>query len=621
MNILALLLVIIPLVSAPFAWLFKRGLREWFSVTAALAVFILSVFLYRAVIETPLHYELFNIVDNVVVAVNLDFLSIVIIMLISFLGFLATLYSTRYMTESRSLSKYYALLLLFIGSMNGTVLAGDLFSMFLLWEMMTLSAFFLVIFDDAVESIKAGIKYFVMSEMGALFMLFAIIAIYLQEGTVDMARLSSRGITVSSAFTHILLLFLFLGTGVKAGIIPIHTWLPDAHPAAPSPISALLSGVMIKVGIYMMIRIFCYIFSFTFSWQFILCAVGSASIIIGVMMAIKQIDAKRLLAYHSVSQIGYIVLGIGTGVSVGIAGGIFHLLNHALFKGLLFLSIGAVIHRTASRNLSDYGGLARTMPITFITCLIAALSISGVPPFNGFVSKWMIYQGLVQHFTMDGSPFIVLWLAAAMFGSALTLASFVKLIYATFLAVPEKPHDVREVPVAMWIPMVIMASLCTVFGVLAWQIPLKFFILPLARPGGLVPEVSFSGNFQPGLATLLLIIAFIAGGIIFVAGRLKKVAVSAPFVGGEEFEPEMGVSAEGFYHTIKNTGVLKAIYHQAEKKRFDIYDIGKNIGDKICNALSSIHTGVLPRYITWLLAGLAILLLLIKTTAQCTAGK
>jgi len=606
MNILALLLVIIPLVSAPLAWLFKRGLREWFSAVVTLAVFILSLFLYRAVTEAPLHYDLFNITDNVVITVNLDLLSIVIITLISFWGFLATLYSTRYMTQSRSLSKYYFLLLLFIGSMNGTVLAGDLFSMFLLWEMMTLSAFFLVIFDDTVESIKAGIKYFVMSEMGALFMLFAIIAIYLQQGTVDMAQLSSRGITVSSAFTHILLLFLLLGTGVKAGIIPIHTWLPDAHPAAPSPVSALLSGVMIKVGIYMMIRIFCYIFSFTFSWQFILCAVGSASIIIGVMMAIKQIDAKRLLAYHSVSQIGYIVLGIGTGVGVGIAGGIFHLLNHAMFKGLLFLSIGAVIHRIGSRNLSDYGGLARTMPITFITCFVAALSISGVPPFNGFVSKWMIYQGLVQRFTMDGSPFTVVWLAAAMFGSALTLASFVKLIYATFLAVPEKPHDVTEVPAAMSIPMVIMASLCIAFGVLAWQIPLKFFVLPI------VPEVSFSGYWQPGLATLLLIIAFVAGGIIFVIGRLKKAAVSAPFVGGEEFEPQMQVSAEGFYHTIKDTGILKAIYHQAEKKRFDIYDIGKNIGDKICNALSNIHTGVLPRYITWLLAGLAILLLWIS---------
>jgi len=614
MNILALLLVIIPLVSAPLAWLFKRGLREWFSIAVTLAVFILSVFLYRAVAEAPLHYDLFSITDNVVITVNLDLLSIVIITLISFLGFLATLYSTRYMAQSRSLSKYYFLLLLFIGSMNGTVLAGDLFSMFLLWEMMTLSAFFLVIFDDTVESIKAGIKYFVMSEMGALFMLFAIIAIYLQQGTVDMARLSSRGITVSSGFAHVLLLFLLLGTGVKAGIIPVHTWLPDTHPV-PSPISALLSGVMIKVGIYMIIRIFCYIFSFAFSWQFILCALGSASIIIGVMMAIKQIDAKRLLAYHSVSQIGYIVLGIGTGVGVGIAGGIFHLLNHALFKGLLFFSIGAVIHRIGSRNLSNYGGLARTMPITFITCSIAALSISGVPPFNGFVSKWMIYQGLVQRFTMGGSPFTVVWLAAAMFGSALTLASFVKLIYATFLAVPEKPHDVREVPAAMWIPMVIMASLCIVFGVLAWQLPLKFFILPL------VPAVSFSGYWQPGLATLLLIIAFVAGGIIFVVGRLKKAAVSAPFVGGEEFEPEMGVSAEGFYHTIKNTKILKVIYHQAEKKRFDIYHIAKDTASKISAALRGVHTGILSTYLLWVLAGLAILLLLINTIAQCTAGK
>ena len=603
MNISPVLLVIIPVLSAPLAWILKGGLREWFSVAVTLCVLILSVFLFPMVIETPLHYDLFKVTDNIVITVNLDLLSIVIITLISFLGFLATLYSTRYMTQSRGLNKYYCLLLLFIGSMNGTVLSGDLFSMFLLWEAMTMAAFFLVIFDNTIESIKAGIKYFVMSEMGALFMLFAIIAIYFQEGTVDMATLASRGITVSSNFRHMLLLFFLLGTGVKAGIIPIHTWLPDAHPAAPSPVSALLSGVMIKVGIYMMIRIFCHIFSPVFSWQFILCALGSASIIIGVMMAIKQVDAKRLLAYHSVSQIGYIVLGIGTGVSVGIAGGLFHLLNHAMFKGLLFLSIGAVIHRMKSRNLSDYGGLARAMPITFITCSIAALSISGIPPFNGFVSKWMIYQGLVQRFTTDGSAFTVVWLAAAMFGSALTLASFVKLIYATFLTVPEKPQGVKEVSVAMWTPMVVMAGLCIIFGVVAWEIPLKFFVLPV------VPGVSFSGYWQPGLATLLLIVAFIAGGIIFIAGRLKKVAVSTPFVGGEEFEPEMGVSPEGFYHTIKNAEFFKAIYHQAEKKRFDIYDIGKNIVVIFSGALSSIHTGILSTYLLWIIAGLVILLL------------
>ncbi len=604
MHNLSILLVAIPLISAPMAWILKEGLRVWFSVAATLSVFILSVFLFPAIMQTPLHYELLHITDNMVVTVTVDLLSIVVITLISFSGFLATLYSIRYMRQSRRLNKYYSLLLLFIGSMNGTVLSGDLFSMFLFWEVMTLAAFFLVIFDNTTESIRAGIKYFVMSEMGALFMLIAIVAIYLQQGTADMVTLASRGITVSSTHSHMLLLFLLLGTGVKAGIIPIHTWLPDAHPAAPSPVSALLSGVMIKVGIYMIIRIFCYIFSPSFSWQFILCAVGSASIIIGVMMAIKQIDAKRLLAYHSVSQIGYIVLGIGTGLSVGIAGGLFHLLNHALFKSLLFLSIGAVIYRTQSRQLSDYGGLARTMPITFITCSIAALSISGIPPFNGFVSKWMIYQGLIQRFKMDGSLFTVIWLAAAMFGSALTLASFVKLIYATFLTVPQKPHDVKEVSVSMWIPMVILATLCVTFGVLAWQFPLKFFVLPV------VPGVSFSGYWQPGLATLLLIIGFIAGGIIFVFARLKKAKVSAPFIGGEEFEPGMGISPEGFYSTIKNTGIFKMIYHQAEKKRFDIYDVCKNIGIKISIALSNVHTGILPRYLLWLLAGLAVLLLI-----------
>ncbi|MCX7001419.1 MAG: proton-conducting transporter membrane subunit, partial [Candidatus Sumerlaeota bacterium] len=354
---------------------------------------ILVFSFYPAVSKHPLEYEYYSS-STLSLSLRIDLLSLVILILISFLGFLATLYSLSYMKKYTHLNKYYFLLLVFIGSMNGAVAAGDLFTLFLFWEFMTLAAFFLVMFDNRLDSARAAIKYFLMSEMGALCMLLGIIGIYHLKGTINMAALS--GMVFQPGIMHLLLLSFLLGGGVKAGIIPFHTWLPDAHPAAPSPVSALLSGVMIKLGIYLIIRVFWQMFLPIISWQFILCALGSLTIIIGVMMALVQHDSKRLLAYHSVSQIGYVILGIGTGVSIGVAGGLFHLINHAVFKSLLFFCVGAVIYRTEKRDLDKLGGLARFMPVTFLCCLIASLSISGVPPFNGFVSKWMIYQGLIE---------------------------------------------------------------------------------------------------------------------------------------------------------------------------------------------------------------------------------
>ncbi|GAH75327.1 unnamed protein product, partial [marine sediment metagenome] len=266
------------------------------------------------------------------------------------------------------------------------------------------------------------------------------------------------------------LLFFLIGLGVKAGMVPLYTWLPDAHPAAPSPVSSLLSGVMLKVGIYMMIRVFCQIFSIPIPWNLIISFLGALTILIGVMFALVQHDTKRLLAFHSISQIGYMILGIGVGTILGMSGAILHLVNHAFFKGLLFLCIGAVIYRTGERDLDKLGGLAKIMPVTFVTCLIASLSISGVPPLNGFVSKWIIYQALIE----KGGPIYMIFLVAAMFGSVLTLASFMKLINGIFLSIPSPqiPENRHEVKWSMWVPMVILAGLCVIFGLFAW-VPLN----------------------------------------------------------------------------------------------------------------------------------------------------
>jgi proton-translocating NADH-quinone oxidoreductase chain M len=598
--------VLVPVVGGILTCLTPKKIREFFAVFASLATLVLALSLFPAVSETPLELEYFSS-PAISLGLRIDFLALVIITLISFLGFLATLFSLSYMKEHSRLNIYYCLLLIFIGSMIGTVAAGDLFTLFLFWEVMTFSAFFLVMFDNQRESIRAAIKYFVMTEAGALCMLLSIIGIFCLNGTLNMAALA--GLSSEAGITHLLLLGFLIGAGVKAGMVPLHTWLPDAHPAAPSPVSALLSGVMIKVGIYLMIRVFCQ-FGAVISWQFILCALGSLTIIIGVMMALAQHDAKRLLAYHSVSQIGYMLLGIGTGVAVGVAGGLFHLINHALFKGLLFLCIGAVIYRMKTRDLSELGGLGRFMPLTFAVCLIAALSISGVPPFNGFVSKWMVYQGIIQMGTAQTSGAAQLWpmwLVAAIFGSALTLASFVKLIHSIFLSrLPSELKDVKEVSLSMKVPMVILASLCVFFGIF-YHVPLKLFIYPALN---IEPGTAIFGTWESELATVFIIIGVGVGLLILAVGWLsRKSRVVPTWTCGEVLDNrQMTIPGTHFYKTVSSMAGLKQLYTWQENGRFDLYNQAQNLGLAFIKRLRSLHSGILPTYLTWVILGLLVIL-------------
>ncbi|MFA5032524.1 MAG: NADH-quinone oxidoreductase subunit M [bacterium] len=570
-----IILLILPLISVPMVCLLGMVLREWFAAFSTLAIFVIALRLLPVVLIAPIKFNFATFpVLNTPMSLNLDLLALIMVLLISFLGFLATLFSISYAKEYKNLNFYYSMLMLFIGSMIATVVAGDLFTLFIFWELMTLFGLFLVMHNQTQVSVDAGIKFFIMTIVGSMFMLLGIIFIYYSQNTVDISLLSSRELLLSSKATNWLLLFFFIGAGVKAGMVPLHTWLPDAHPAAPSPISSLLSGVMIKVGIYLMLRIFWQIFITPVVWQFILCAIGSITILVGVFMALVQHDAKRLLAYHSVSQIGYMILGIGTGTIVGVAGGLFHLMNHALFKGLLFLCIGAVIYRAKTRDLSKLGGLAKFMPITFVTCLIASLSISGVPPFNGFVSKWMIYQGIIEG-GRQGLILWPIWLIAATFGSALTLASFTKLLYAIFLGQStnqEKIEIKKEVDWTMWLPMILLAGLCVVFGVFAFSVPLKHLVFPsifLTSKGA--PMIDFIGFWSPGMATTLILVGIILGMIVFFFGKVGKVRKTEAFIGGEKLLPENKVTGVDFYKTVKDMNYFDKTYHRALSGVYDLY--------------------------------------------------
>jgi NADH:ubiquinone oxidoreductase subunit 5 (subunit L)/multisubunit Na+/H+ antiporter MnhA subunit len=302
------------------------------------------------------------------------------------------------------------------------------------------------------------------------------------------------------------------------------------------------------------------------------------------------------------------VLGIGTGTPVGIAGGLFHMLNNAIYKSCLFFAAGAVEKRAGTTDLARLGGFSKTMPISFVTFLIGSMAISGVPPFNGFASKWMVYQGIIEA-GEKGGPGWVIWLVAAMFGSALTLASFMKLVHSVFLGQPAKetPEQARragEVGPAMWLPTVFLAGLCIVFGVFAYSVPLKSFILP-----GLNLGVQFPGMWHPVVATALILIGLAAGALIYFLGTASKLRTVAPFVGGETLDEHtaMRVSGVDFYKTIQDVPLIRFIYQLAERKVFDVYDVGRWFTLGFSRVLGFLHNGVLSRYLAWCAIAMAVL--------------
>jgi len=395
----------------------------------------------------------------------------------------------------------------------------------------------------------------------------------------------------------------------KAGAMPFHSWIPDCAESAPVPVVAYLPASLDKLlGIYLLARISLDLFAMNEAMNIFLMLMGAFTIIAAVMMALVQHNMKRLLGYHAVSQVGYMVLGIGTGNPIGIAGGIFHMLNHAVYKSCLFLTAGNVEIKTKTTELDRLGGLGKLMPITYVCCLIASLSISGVPPFNGFVSKWMVYQGLIAKLQTPNSKLQtiipILCLAAAMFGSGLTLASFLKLLHATYLGQSKNSTNLNqlknEVNWTMWLPPVVLAIICVIFGVFANQIPLKYFILPA------VEGVDFIGTWYAGLATLLIIAGLVLGLLIFSLKGLKPaIRQDATYTGGEIMDlGQNRVTGTEFYNTIKELGLLRAIYKKAEIGFFDIYEQGKRFIFSISGIFQYLHNGILPTYLAWILLGM-----------------
>ncbi len=406
-----------------------------------------------------------------------DGLTTLMLLIVALISFAVTLYSINYMELYTSKTRYYALFLLMIAGMNGVIITGDLFNLFVFLEIASISSYALVAFGCQHEELEASFKYLVLGTLATCFILLGIALLYGIYGTLNLAHLGSliseSGFPVITRFA----LGLFLvGFGLKAALVPFHSWLPDAHPAAPAPISAMLSGVLIKtLGIYALVRLLFNVFGFTPLISHILITLGILSMVVGVFLAIGQWDYKRLLACHSISQIGYVFLGIGLGTPLGILAGLFHLINHSVFKSLLFLNAGSVEYTLGIRDMRKMGGLKEKMPVTSNTSLIGAFSISGLPPFNGFWSKLLIVLACVQAKNIPAAGWAVLV-------SIITLSSFTKVQrYVYFGKLKETLKNVREVPLSMKTAMVLLAVCCVLMGMLILPGPKEILLTPAAN--------------------------------------------------------------------------------------------------------------------------------------------
>lgn len=548
-------------------------------------------------------------ISNLYPYFKIDSLNSFILPFIILFGVVNVLYSFRFISAYKNKFSYYANMLLTVIASLGCVLANNLILFIIFWGFLGLTLYILINASGTNAAATAAKKTFIIIGASDAFMILGVAIIYWLTKTLEMdkIKLAVNLNLFNWDAISVAWLCLAIAAFAKAGLMPLHSWIPDCAREAPIPVTALLPASLDKLlGIYLLARMSMNMFILNRVANNILMILGAFTILAAVMMALIQHDFKKLLGYHAVSQVGYMVLGIGTGTVIGIAGGLFHMLNHAIYKSCLFLSCGSVEYRTGKSELNNLGGLARYMPVTFLGCLIASFSISGVPPFNGFVSKWLIYQGLIELF--PSSKFLSTFcLAIAMFGSGLTLASFMKLLHAVFLGQPAKEISeagikdtpCKEVSWLMWLPVIILAGLCLIFGVFAYPLPLNRLINPA------VGQFNIIGNYAPVAATSFIILGILLGLGIYCFGRVKKnIRQDSYFMGGEVIPVENKVPGTEFYNTIKEFKVLKDLYGKAEKGYFDIYEQGKNLVFGIGRVFQYLHNGILSTYLVWTLLGL-----------------
>lgn len=452
-----------------------RKLVDGYAIAGLLLAFYVATQQHGSVSARPLTYQ-FSTHFFSSSFLYVDLLSLFFSAIFIFVGIVSSLFATKYISERRE--QFFPLFLAQVTGMVGVVYSGDLFTFFVFWEMLSIASYVLVAFQYREwEATEASLKYLIMSAAGTATILFAISMLYGMTGTLNIGELARIFVgpgARAEIWSYIAIALLIGGFGVNAAVVPFHSWLPDAHPAAPSPISAMLSGVVIKTGVYALIRILGMVFpSSLYGWQLGLAAFAALTMILGNLMALLQEDIKRLLAFSSIANIGYILFGIAIATSDGVGGGLLHVLNHALMKALLFLAAGAFIHVVGTRKLDDLAGIGRKMPISALAYSIGAFSLAGMPGLNSFWSEYtIIYAGIRSGWLIISIIMLV--------GILLSVGYHLRVIQTIFLkpvtSTSEKGH---EVPLTMLIPLIILATLAVLIGI--YPSPLLELTLSIAR--------------------------------------------------------------------------------------------------------------------------------------------
>ncbi len=541
---------------------------------------------------------------------RIDALSAFFLLVISLVALVSAVYALGYVRHYYGRYPLGSLGLFtnaFIAGMILVVTAHHALWFLIVWELMSLTSYFLVIYERREpENIQAGSLYFIMTHIGTAFIILAFLLMYGATGSFDFGAIGRGMAAASPLLRDGVFLFALIGFGAKAGIIPFHIWLPGAHPAAPSHVSALMSGVMIKTGIYMLVRV-CTDFlpgPPPLWWGLTILGSGAVSSLLGVLYALSEHDLKRLLAYHSIENIGIILMGFGSALVflsagftalalLGMIAALFHTLNHATFKALLFFGAGAVISQTHTRNIEEYGGLIRSMPQTALFFLAGSLAISALPPFNGFFSEWMTFQALfagVGTFSLVTKAVFLLGVGSLAFTGGLAAACFVKAFGVTFLARPRSPEAGRatEAPLSLRLAMAALALATLLLGVIAGGVSRAVGAIVQALPafqgGALQPasytllrvDTGFAAVSLPALTAVLVGVAAAVAGAVHLLTRGRRVTLGRTWDCGADLTGRMEITATAFSRSIvtvfrgvlKPTGQTEIDYHDARLRYF-----------------------------------------------------
>ena len=549
---------------------------------------------------------------NVTLSLRLDPLAWFFAMAVAVIGLLSIVFSLEYMRGKERLNFYYSAMLLVNASMLAIVLSGDLISLYVFWEIMSWVTY-LVISYKGGKAVAAGLKYMMMSIAGSCAMLLAIVSLYVHYQTLEFETLSSAMQNASAGYVLFVVLMFTIGFGVKNAMMPLHTWLPDAHSEAVSTFSAVLSGILVRMGMYGFILILYAIlglvslqkfgsglvsFGYIFAW------LGAVTIVVPTFMALLQDDSKRVLAWSGIGQGGYMVLGIAVATPLGIAGGIFHTLNHCIYIALLFFVAGAIEHRTNGvRDLNQLGGLVKRMPISFLGGLVGICGLVGVPLTNGFASKWLIYKTLIA----EEHAFLAF---ASLIGTWGTILLVYKFLHNIFLGqLPQKYKDVEEVPWSMQVPIVVLSFAILLFGILP-GIPLKA-VAAIQASLGLEPVQFgwFSAPKEVGELNMLGILAAVVGACLvpYVVLRLCRRSKTVPqwdsYAAGSYVPVDKYQYSVQFYERVYQTiepyvrDRVDAFYYWLVEKSEGFFDRTRKI-----------YTGHVNTYVFYIILFLAIVL-------------